>query len=117
MKKIIGYGEDIVKVTVIASIVSLALSLVISFIELLVHGIDLIKILEGVRMILLIVGSLGLLLWALFVIKKKNKELLKHERQWRAKFSELNFVAVLLIFSSIILFYGILCDLILFNSL
>jgi hypothetical protein len=117
MKRIKGYVKDIIKVAVIASVVGLALSMIISFIELLMHGVNIIKILEGIRMVLLIVGSLGLLLWALFVIKKKNKELLKHEGQWRARFSEFKFAAVLFVFSTIVLLYGILCDLVLFNSL
>jgi uncharacterized protein with PQ loop repeat len=117
MRRITNYFKDTIKVTVIASIVSLILSLVISFVQLLAYGINIIKILEGIRMILFIVGSLGLLLWALFIIKKKNNAILKHERQWRSKFSEFNFETVLLIFSSIILFYGITFDLILFNSL
>jgi integral membrane sensor domain MASE1 len=115
MERIKGYIEDIVKVTIIASMVSLALSLVISSIGLLIYGFDAIKILESVRMFLFMIGSLGLLLGALFVIKKKNNELLKHEREWKAKFREFNFVTVLLMFSSLVLFYGIIFDFMLYN--
>lgn len=115
MEKIIRYAKDTLKVMTAATMVTLVFAVSAFVLEIAVHGISLSKALEWIRAGLFIIGSLGLLLFALFIIKNKTEEKMKYERQWKAKFYEFNFVTVVFIFSITILFYGILFDAVLFK--
>lgn len=115
MERIIGCVKDALKVMTAATIVAVALVVITSVLEIVIHGINLSKALEWIRAGLFITGSLGLLLSALFVIKNKTNDKMKYERQWKSKFYEFNFTAVVFIFSTTILLYGILFDIVLFK--
>lgn len=115
MEKVMGYVKDALKVIMAATMVTMVLVVITSVLEVVIHGINLSKALEWIRAGLFITGSLGLLLSALFIIKNKTDDKMKYERQWKSKFYEFNFTTVLFIFSLMILFYGILFDILLFK--
>lgn len=112
LKNIFG---DLFKIFRIGSYISLAIIALVSIFSVIANGNDLNKILSYARSALFLIGSLGLLVSSMFILKTNSRRNLKNQDEWKEKFKEFSFVSVILIASIIMLVYGILIDFVLFT--
>lgn len=106
---------DLFKTFRIGSYISLAIIILVSTGSVIANGNDFNKILLYARAGLFIIGSLGLLVSSMFILKTNSRRNLKNQDAWKEKFKEFSFVSVILIASMIILVYGIFIDFVLFT--
>lgn len=117
MKRLVNLLRDVIKCITIGLIITAAIFLIAGGIALLANKGSISVSLEVVKSILLIVGSLGLLLCAILILKKKSEEPLKYIDEWKKKFGILSYKLVLAFVSLTILLCGGFLDWILFYKL
>lgn len=97
---------------------SIVLGLIISFILVVISALGAIlakhggakATLEVVRSALLMVGSLGLIVYAGFMLKRDARRPLENQDQWKEWFHTISFVNVFLISNIVVLISGIAVD-------
>lgn len=110
MYKILNIIKDIIKAIIVGLVISFILIVVSAL------GATLIKrggtkiTLEVIRSTLFIIGSLGLILFSGFILKKDARRSLRNNWKWRKQFQVINFIHVLLIIDIMILSSGIVID-------
>lgn len=115
MDKISKFTNDCFKCFVKGSLIAIGISFCIGVISLVISGFDTGQIIQNIRSILLIVGSLGMLLGALLIINRKNRKELVFIEEWKEKYNILSYKAVLIITSCIVVLYGGIIDWIIIN--
>ena len=110
MKKLIGALKDFIKCIIVGSLISLVIILVVGIISLLVSKFDWRQSLEIVRSAMLIIGSLGIVLGALLILKKRNEKELQFKEQWQIKYNVFSYRIVVIVDSFIIILYGGVID-------
>jgi len=114
MNRLKNIFVDLFKTFRIGSYISIVIIILVSTFSVIANGSDFKKILLYARSALFIIGSLGLLVSSMFILKTSSRRNLKNVDEWKEKFKEFSFVSVILIASIIILIYGILIDFMLF---
>jgi hypothetical protein len=110
MEKILIFIKDVIKSIILGIIISLILILISALGAILVKRGNIKVTLEIVRSTLFIVGSLGLLIYAGFMLKRDARRPLENSQQWKEKFQIITFANVLLIINSLILISGVVID-------
>lgn len=104
---------EALKCGIISSIVSGVLLLISALVSLIVTSGNIIKILESMRAALFIVGSLGLLIGAIMLLKRPTSETAHINKSWREKFKYLSYKQFIILFSAVMIGYGCIVDYIL----
>lgn len=115
MNRVKNIFGDLFKTFRIGSYISIAIIILVSTFSVIANGNDFKKILLYARSALFIIGSLGLLVSSMFILKTNSRRNLKNQDEWKEKFKEFSFVSVIFIASIIILVYGTLIDSVLFT--
>jgi hypothetical protein len=100
----------------IATIISMVVGIISGLAGLIIFKSDLKLNLEIIKATLLILGSLGLLIGSILLIKSpyKDKIELKHIYEWKEKYKQFSYKVVIIITSIIIIIYGGIIDWIVF---
>ncbi len=114
MKRVKAICRDLISCMKMSLIIGLGLILLSGLVSLIVTKANIIHTLEGVRGTLFVVGSMGLILGAVFILKKRTEKEYDHIEEWRKKYQIFSFKQVMIIISGLLIIYGSLVDLILF---
>ncbi len=114
MKRGKAICRDLISCMKMSLIIGLGLILLSGLVSLIVTKANIIHTLEGVRGTLFVVGSMGLILGAVFILKKRTEKEYDHIEEWRKKYQIFSFKQVMIIISGLLIIYGSLVDLILF---
>jgi len=115
MKKISEVLKDFFKSIIVGSLISLVIVLIVGIISLLISKFNLNQSIQNVRSTLLIIGSLGIMLGALLILKKRTEKELLFKEDWQKKYNVLSYKTVLILISFIILLYGGIIDWLIIN--
>lgn len=110
MKKISEILKDFIKIIIVGSVISIAIFIIVGIISLLISKFNPNQSIQNVRSALLIIGSLGIMLGALLILKKRTEKELLFKEDWKKKYNVLSYKIVLILISFIILLYGGIID-------
>lgn len=110
MEKLIRVIKDFIKCIFIGSCISFGIIVIVGIISLLVSKFDWRQSLEVVRSAILIIGSLGIVLGALLILKKRKEKELQFKEQWQKKYSIFSYRIVVIVDSFVIILYGGVID-------
>jgi len=110
VEKLIRVIKDFIKCIFVSSCISFGIIIIVGIISLLVSKFDWRQSLEVVRSAILIIGSLGIVLGALLILKKRNEKELQFKDQWQKKYSIFSYRIVVIVDSFIIILYGGVID-------
>lgn len=114
MKKVIAIFRDLMSCVKISLIIGAVLILLSGLVSLIVTKASIIYTLEGIRGTLFVVGSMGLILGAVFILKKRTEKEYDYIEEWKKKYQVFSFKQVMITISGLLIIYGSLIDLILF---
>lgn len=106
MEKLIRIIKDFIKCIFVGSCISFGIIIIVGIISLLVSKFDLRQSLEIIRSAILIIGSLGIVLGALLILKKRKEKELQFKEQWKKRYSVFSYRVVIIVNSFIIILYG-----------
>lgn len=106
MEKLIRIIKDFIKCLFVGSCISFGIIIIVGIISLLISKFDWIQSLQIVRSSILIIGSLGIVLGALLILKKRKEKELQFKEQWQKRYSVFSYRAVIIVNSFIIILYG-----------
>lgn len=113
MERVKIVGMDFYKCLKYSSIVSCTLVIISGVVSLLISRGSLITTLEGIKGVLFVAGSMGLMIGAGSIIKKdRGRE--KDWLEWKQRFHIFSYRVTFIIMSIVILLYGCIVDEILF---
>lgn len=113
MERVKTVGLDFYKCLKYSSLVSGTLVVISGVIGLLISRGSLITTLEGIKEVLFVAGSMGLMIGAASIIKKdRGRE--KDWLEWKQRFHIFSYRVTFIIMSIVILLYGCIVDEILF---
>lgn len=101
---------DFIKCLKIGTAVSLILGLLGFILSLVICNFNFYKALEAVRSILFIVGSFGIIIGALLILKKESRRKFEYINEWKDKFKIFSYEVVLIFISVFIILYGCIAD-------
>ena len=114
MNNLKSIGKDSLKCLEYSSVISVILIILGALVGVITAGLKMISILESIKASLFIVGSMGLFLGALFILKHRTNEEEK-TAAWKEKFEIFSYREVIIVGSIIVLLYGCIIDTILFK--
>lgn len=114
MKRRKAIWLDFIKCVRLSGIIGGALIVASGLISLAVTKANMLSTLEGIRGTLFVTGSIGLILGAAFILKKKVEEEWDYIEEWKEKYHLFSFRQVIIIISALMIMYGSLVDLLVF---
>ena len=117
MNSLKSIGKDLFKCLKYSSVISMVLIILGALMGMITAGLKWISILESVKAGLFIVGSMGLFLGALFILRHRTNEDEEKTAAWKEKFELFSYREVIIVGSIIVLLYGCIIDSILFNMI
>lgn len=117
MNNLKSIGKDLLKCLEYSSVISVILIILGALVGVITAGLKMISILESIKASLFIVGSMGLFLGALFILKHRTNEEEEKTAAWKEKFEIFSYREVIIVGSIIVLLYGCIIDSILFNMI
>ena len=109
--------HDLIKCAKLATIISGVAVILSGIIGLIVNKGNFILAVQAIKATLLIVGSFGLILGSILLLKKNSEKEFEHINEWKEKYIKFSYKVVIVISSFIIIFYGSIIDwtIIIFN--
>jgi uncharacterized membrane protein HdeD (DUF308 family) len=108
-------GLDFYKCLKYSSVANLIFVLLTGIISLIVSKANLISTLGSIKTALFLIGSLGLIIGAVSIMKKSRQKELVWIEQWKKKFKVFSYRLTIIIMSIITILYGCIFDEILFK--
>lgn len=110
MLKIKTILRDLLECIKISSLLGGILILVSGLMSLVISKMNVVSILESIRGILFISGSLGLIIGAIMLLKKRSEEPSDEQENWKRRYKMISLKQMIIISSSILIVYGCLVD-------
>lgn len=105
---------DLLECIKLSSLIGCILILVSGLISVIVSKANRVSVLESIRGILFVIGSIGLIIGAMMLLKKRSEKQSDYLEDWKVKYKIISFKQMIIVSSSILIIYGCLIDWILF---
>lgn len=105
---------DLLECIKLSSLIGCILILVSGIISLIISKANRVSVLESIRGILFVVGSIGLIIGAMMLLKKRSEKQSDYLEDWKVKYKVISLKQMIIVSSSVLIIYGCLVDWILF---
>ena len=110
MRKTIEFMNDFKKCFIIGTLITFLIAFLVGIFSLIISKFNIEQAIQNVKIILLIVGSLGMILGAMLMISRKNRKEFVFIVPWKEKYRILSYKTVLIVVSCVIVLYGGIID-------